>query len=118
MSSDGPPVDPLHPLATDASTYFVQGGGKFTPEALQKLTTALEQLAGKDELGPAVASLVQVAQYLDRTLKAKDAAAELMNLAMAQTYELEQLNKKTRHKKEDADRQKAKTFAKFSGKKS
>jgi hypothetical protein len=118
MASEGtPPPINLHPIATDASTYFVQGGNAFSKEALAKLAAALEAIAEKEELGPAVASLVQVAQYLDKTLNAKAASAALMDLAVAQTFALEKLNKKAQEKKQDADRAKAKAFNKFSGKK-
>jgi len=115
MSSDRPADGELHPIATEASTYFVQGGNKLSQENLEKLTVALEALADKDEFGYALASLVQVAQYLDRTLNAKEASNALLELALSQTYALEQLNKKQQAKKADADREKAKAFNKFTG---
>jgi hypothetical protein len=105
----------LHPIAAQAGSLFLQCKGSFDAEALEKLELELEKLHGRPELGPAVASLVQVAQYLDRERNAKNAAMALLQVAMAQTTALEALNEKARLAKEDESRKKQKAFSKFTG---
>jgi hypothetical protein len=105
----------LHPIAVDAATYFVKDKRSFSDDSLAKLIERLETLHGKPELGPALASLVQVAQHLDLVEKAKPAAMALMNIAVSQTAALEELNKLAKHAHEDEARKKRKAFAKFSG---
>jgi hypothetical protein len=105
----------LHPIALDASTYFLKDARSFSEESLEKLTATLEGLHGKPELGPALASLVQVAQHLDLVEKAKAAAMALLRVAMTQTQALEEMNQKARLGQEDVARQKRKAFSKFSG---
>ena len=108
-------TDQLHPIALEASTYFIRDKRSFSDESLKKLTATLEGLHGDVQLGPALASLVQVAQHLDLVEKAKSAAMALLQIATAQTQALEELNQKAKLAQEDLARQKRKTFSKFSG---
>jgi hypothetical protein len=105
----------LHPIALDASTYFLKDARSFSEASLAKLVEKLESLHGQPELGPALASLVQVAQHLELVEKAKPAAMALLRVAMSQTAALEELNKRAKHAQEDEARKKRKAFAKFSG---
>ena len=108
-------TDQLHPIALEASTYFLKDKRSFSDESLEKLCATLEGLHGRAELGPALASLVQVAQHLDLVEKAKPAAMALLQIASAQTHALEALNQKLKVEQEDVARQKRKAFSKFSG---
>jgi hypothetical protein len=105
----------LHPIATEAGTLFLKGKGSFSKEALGALQRSLEKIADKPELGPALASLVQVAQHLDRDRNAKAASQALLRVAMTQTIALEELNKTAKQSEEDRQRAKRKAFNKFTG---
>ena len=105
----------LHPIALEASTYFLKDARSFSAASLSRLSEALEELHGRPELGPAVASLVQVAQHLELVEKAKPAAMALMRIAMSQTAALEELNQKAKVAQEEESRRKRMAFAKFSG---
>lgn len=113
--TDSTTASGLHPVATIAAQYFLEGKGSFTPEALENLQLALDELADKPDLGPAVASLVRVAQHLENDRKARDAAQALLRVAMTATFALEEQNKKVKAEEEDAARIKRKAFSKFSG---
>jgi hypothetical protein len=106
----------LHPIATEASALFLQGKRTFTAEAIAKLESELDKIRERPELGPAIASLVQVAQHLDKNEGAQAASLALLRVAMTQTSSLEALNKKAKLVQEDEARRKQKAFAKFSGK--
>ena len=108
-------TDELHPIALEASTYFLKDARSFSDASLSKLAAALEALHGQPELGPAVASLVQVAQHLELVERAKPAAMALLQIAMAQTSALEELNRKAKRAQEDEARKKRKAFERFSG---
>jgi hypothetical protein len=109
----GRPED--HPIVVQAANYFVTGHGAFTQESLQKLQHSLEALAGKVELGWALECLVLFAQYLDKKHEATAAADALLDVAMTQTFALEQLNKQMEELNADNDRNRHKAFNKFTG---
>jgi hypothetical protein len=109
------PASTLHPIATMASASFIQGNRSFTPAALAELNETLEAISGTQELGPAIASLIQVAQYLEYGEKAKAASVALLRVAMSQTAALELLNDQAKKSVEDQARAKRKAFSKFTG---
>ena len=84
-------MNELHPIALEASTYFLKDRRSFSDDSLSSLESSLEKLHGQLELRPAVASLIQVAQHLERVEKAKPAALALLEVAMKQTSALEAL---------------------------
>lgn len=106
----------LHPIATEAATWFERGQGKLTKDALEALQKQLDALATDPQLGPAVASLVQVAAHLDKVLGAKAAADALLKVAMSATKALEAQNAKLEAGVQDKARQKKAAFAGFTGK--
>lgn len=105
----------LHPIAAEAAALFLRGNRSFTREGIAKLEAELEKIRDRPELGPALASLVQVAQYLERGEKAKDASLALLKVVLSQTSALEALNQKAKLSQEDEQRKKREAFAKFSG---
>ncbi len=108
-------ADQLHPIALEASMCFLKDARGFSEASIAKIAASLESLRGQPELGPAVASLIQVAQHLETVEKARPAALALMRVAMSQTGALEAVNRKAQLAGEDVARRKRQEFAKFSG---
>lgn len=107
--------DELHPIAEQAATLFEKGGGALSKDAVETLRAEVDGLADAPQLGPALASLIKVAAFLEQDRKAKKAADALLRIAVSAADALEAQNKAAKVKSEEGARKRRKQFAGFTG---
>jgi hypothetical protein len=116
-----PRAHDLHPVAVAAVLYLAarwdraQAEGvpckyTFEPTELHALTQALAMLHESPELKPAVESLVKLAAHLDRDLGEREAASELLEVALTAVEPLERQRDSSIAAKEASTKQVKTTF--------